>query len=492
MKINSMRVLLVNPPITFAQRKRMGPVVNNLFYNSPPLGLCYLAAVLEENNITVRILDAAVEGLETAGVMQHYSKFRPDIVGITSTTYSFQSAVSIAMTIKKENPSIRIIIGGSHVSADPESSFLYNCFDVGVIGEGEITLLELIKSWDGKKDLREVSGIVFRRDSELYLTKPRDYIENLDTLPFPSRHLIPMELYQPQPNDERARPKISMISSRGCPFDCIFCDKNVFGKKYRSFSPEYIVSEMEYLIDNFGAKDIAFLDSCFTVNKERVESIILEMNKRQLGMSWTCTARADVVTRELLDKMKKAGCWRIRLGIESGDEEVLGFIKKGITRKQVQDATGWAAEAGLQPKGFFMIGHLIDTKKSIEETIRFAKSLPLKDITVQINTPLKNTYQYGVYKKYGSLVVESSSRLSYFEPVFIPDGLTREYLKKIYREFYSSWYLRPVVFWRHLKSLHSLKDIRKYLKALSLLFFLFFDRRVENKNELFDKSPGRS
>ena len=166
-----------------------------------------------------------------------------------------------------------------------------------------------------------------------------------------------------------------MIASRVCPFGCIFCDKSVFGKQYRSFSPEYIVSEMEHLVHNFGAKDIAFLDSCFTVNKERVESTINAINKQNLDVGWTCTARVDVVTKELLKKMKAAGCWRVRLGIESGDDDVLQFINKGITTQQARNAAHWAADIGLQPKGFFMIGHLTDTKESIEKTIKFAKSL---------------------------------------------------------------------------------------------------------------------
>jgi radical SAM superfamily enzyme YgiQ (UPF0313 family) len=481
-----MKVLLINPPITFSQKRRIGPVIKNLFYNSPPLGLGYLAAVLEKRNIPVKIIDAAVENLKISEIRNRYQKFRPDIVGITSTTYSFRSAIGIAGMIKDEKTDTKIIIGGPHATADPVSILAYKYFDIGVLGEGEVTLLELIDGLEGKHDLRDIEGIIFRRGSEIYFTKPRDYIENLDELPFPARHLLPLELYRPQPNDERAIPKLSMISSRGCPFGCIFCDKSVFGKRYRTFSPKYIVSEMEHLVRDFGAKDIAFLDSCFTVNKERVKSILTEMRNRNLKVSWTCTARVDVVTKDLLSDMKKTGCWRVRLGIESGNDNVLEFIKKGITKEQVRNATNWAAKVGLQPKGFFMIGHLTDTKESIEETIKFAKSLPLKDITVQINTPLKNTVQYGLYKEYGTLITNDNSKLSFFEPFFIPNGLTREYLNQIYRKFYRSWYLRPIVFWRHLKHLRGMGDVAKYLKSLVLLVYLFFGKNIGNKESAND------
>lgn len=477
-----MKILLINPPITFSQKRRIGPVIRNLFYNSPPLGLGYLAAVLEKRKIIVKIIDAAVKNLRIPEISILYRKFKPEIVGITSTTYSFQSAVSIARMIKEENPYTKVIIGGPHVTADPQSILPHKSFDVGVFGEGEATLPNLIDALKNNGDLREIKGIIFREDRELYFTEPREYLKNLDTLPFPARHLLPLELYRPQPNDERIRPKLSMITSRGCPFGCIFCDKSVFGKTYRSFSPEYIVSEMEHLVKDFGVKDIAFLDSCFTVHKERVEAIITEIRKRNLKVSWTCTARVDVVTKELLKKMKEAGCWRVRLGIESGDDNVLKFIKKGITKEQAKNAANWAAEVGLQPKGFFMIGHLIDTGESIEETIKFAKSLPLKDITIQINTPLRNTIQYGIYKEYGTLTTDDKSKFSYFEPVFLPKGLTKEYLNQIYRKFYRSWYIRPIVIWWHLRHLQGFRDIGKYLKTLGLLVFLFFGKNIGNKD----------
>ncbi len=483
-----MKVMLINPPVTFSQKRRIGPVASNLFYNSPPLGLCYLASVLIKDNIDVRITDAAVEGLALPEITLRYRKFKPDVVGITSTTYSFQSCIDIARTIKEEYQPAKIVIGGPHATADPQSVFLYNYFDIAVLGEGELTLSELIKALEHRSDLREVNGIAFRRDSELYFTPRREYIDNLDELPFPARHLVPLDLYRPQPNDEKVRPKLSMISSRGCPFGCIFCDKSVFEKEHRSFSPSYIVSEMEHLVREFQAKDIAFLDSCFTVSKERVESIINEMNKRNLRVNWTCTARVDVVTKELLKKMKQAGCWRVRLGIESGDESVLGFINKGITTHQARNAAHWAHEVGLQPKGFFMIGHLTDSKESIERTINFAKSLPLKDITVQINTPLKNTFQYRVHKQYGSLITEDNSRFSYFEPVFIPHGLSREYMYKIYRKFYRSWYLRPAVIWRHIKYLRSPGELIKYLRALGLLVFLFFGGNIYGRRYIKDQT----
>ncbi len=470
-----MIITLINPPR--GERSRSGPitpVIEHLFFNSPPLGLGYLAAVAEKEGNPVQIIDAPVEKLNFSQILSRVKKFNTTLVGITSTTNFFHSAKELAQRIKEIFPHVPIVIGGPHLSANPRETLSFKCFDIGVIGEGEITFLNLIKVLEKKGDLEQVAGIIFRRDSELFFTKPRRFIDNLDSLPLPARHLLPMGRYRPQPNDQYILPKLSMIASRGCPYGCIFCDKNVFGKRYRSFSPGYIVSEMEHLIENYGARDIAFLDSTFTVSRERVERIIEEIERRNVKINWTCTVRANIMTKDLLKRMKDAGCWRIRLGIESGNDQVLRFIKKGITPKQARDVAHWAHQVGLQPKGFFMIGHLVDTKETIEETIRFANSLPFKDITVQINTPLPNTPQYGIFKDYGELATEDFSKFSFWQPVFLPQGLTYGDLIRAHRGFYRRFYLRPIIWWRHLRHIRRFSDLKKYFRALKLLFHLFF------------------
>lgn len=470
-----MRITLINPPRSESSCSGpITPVIEHLFFNSPPLGLGYLAAVAEKEGIPVQIIDASVERLRSSQILSRIKKFNTTLVGITSTTNFFHSAKELAQRIKEILPHLLIVIGGPHLSANPRETLSFKCFDIGVVGEGEITFLNLVKVLEKKGDLEQVEGIVFHRDSELFFTKPRRLIDNLDSLPLPARHLLPMERYRPQPNDQYILPKLSMITSRGCPYGCIFCDKNVFGKRYRSFSLGYIVSEMEHLIENYGARDIAFLDSTFTVNRERVEGIIDEIKRRNVKVNWTCTVRANIMTKNLLKRMKDAGCWRIRLGIESGNDEVLKFIKKGITTRQVRNVAHWAHQLRLQPKGFFMIGHLIDTKKTIEETMRLANSLPFKDITVQINTPLSNTPQYEIFRDYGELVTEDLSEFSFWQPVFLPRGLTYGDLVRAHRRFYRWFYLRPIIWWRHFRCLRRFSDLKKYFRALRLLFHLFF------------------
>ena len=386
-----MRVTLLNPPLDKLALHRLGPIVKILFYNSPPLGLCYLAAVLKQKKYEVEIIDAAVEGLSLEKVMKRIAKFSPQIVGVITFTACKHSSYEAVREIKTRFPGIKVVIGGPHITSNPED--LLGCpeADMAVIGEGENTFRELVESIEKGEDASRVKGLAYNLDGKVFFTPPREFISDLDLLPFPARELVPIKLYKPQPNDQKLLPKLSMISSRGCPYSCIFCDKNVFKNIYRSFSPKYIVSEMSHLVKDFKARDIAFLDSTFTPSKSRVYEIVKEIKKANLNVTWTCSVRADILDEQLLKEMKLAGCWRVRIGVESGNNEVLNFIKKGITTNHARQVAKWAYELDLEPKAFFMVGHLIDTKETLEDTINFACSLPLKDITVQMNTPLKNT-----------------------------------------------------------------------------------------------------
>lgn len=472
-------VVLVNPPITEAQRRGpIGPVIRNLYFNSPPLGLAYLAAVLEREGIPVRLLDAAVEGLRPEETVALIRGWEPDIVGITSTTNFFCNALDLAQSLKVAWPSVRILIGGPHVTSNARQVLAHSCFDVGVVGEAEITLVELLRTLADLGRLEDVPGLVFRRNGRVIETGRRPLIQDLDALPMPARHLLPLSRYVPQPNDGPFLPKFAMITSRGCPYECIFCDHSVFGSSYRSFSACRIVDEMEHLVTHYGAADIAFVDSLFMPTVKRVDDITEEILRRRLKVHWTCTIRANVATRDTLQRMKEAGCWRVRIGIEAGDPAVLRFIQKRITREQIVRVVRDAYDLGLHPKAFFMIGHPTETEAAIRESIAFAKSLPLTDITVQINTPLPGAPQSAFIQKYGTIITTDHERYSFWEPVFVPSGLTRESMDRLYRSFYRSFYFRPITIWRHLRMIKSWHDVVRYGRALSLIIRMFVRRRT--------------
>lgn len=476
-----MRILLVNPPLDAVLRHgHVSPVTAYLFYNSAPLGLLYIAAVLERAGHRVAVIDAAAQQLDVPRTVRRIVQFQPDVVGMGSTTVGFQSAVELAEALRTALPAVPRVLGGHHVTILPESAMAEACFDVGVVDEGEATMLELVRHYGGEGRLEDIAGLVLRRpDGTLHFTAPREKVKDLDSLPMPARHLLPPDLYKPIPIDEHALPKFAMITSRGCPHRCVFCQKS--GSGYRSHSPGRIVDEMEHLVRDYGVRDIAFVDSLFCVSKKRVMDICDEIIRRGVKVSWTCSTRVEVVDRELLARMKEAGCWRTRFGIESGSDRVLSFISKGITKDLIRNAVTWADEVGLRPKAFFIIGHLPDTRESIEETIAFARSIPLHDVTVQINTLLPKTRQMEVFEaegeKYGRIVAPSTDQASFWEPTFVPWGLEPEDLVRYHRQFYREFYFRPVTVRRHLGAMRTPWDLLKYLKASGLFSFLFVDRK---------------
>jgi len=475
---NQPSVLLINPPITSDQRRGpLGPVIKSLYFNSPPLGLAYIAAVLERDGIRVGLIDAAVEDLSVEQTVDRIREFAPDLVGLTSTTNFFCNAEELAHLIRARCPGVKILIGGPHVASTCETVLEDPAFDFACLGEGEYTTLELVHALNAGGDLGEIPGLAFRVDGRLVRTATRPLIENLDDLPLPARHLLPLALYVPQPNDGPYLPKAAMISSRGCPFRCTFCDHGIYGNTYRSLSSTRIVDEMQELVHRYGIRDIAFVDSLFMISAKRVNSITEEIVRRGVKIHWTCTIRANIATREILERMKAAGCWRVRVGIESGNEEVLRFIKKDVTREQVVRVTRDADDLGLHPKGFFMIGHPTETAARIRESMDFARSLPLTDITVQINTPLPGSPQWHTCREQGAILTDDLKKYSFWEPVFVPHGLTQGEIESLHRKFYRSFYLRPIVWWRHLRMLKGTDDIRRYLRGISLLISMFIKKR---------------
>lgn len=471
-------VLLVNPPITRAQREGpLGPVIRNLYFNSPPLGIAYLAAVLERENVPVQVVDAAVEDLSAETLIERMRAAPPRILGLSSTTNFFCNARDLAEKAKAALPDMTILLGGPHATMNSEEILKHPYFDCVCIGEGEETLPELVRALDGKGALDDVRGIAFRRNGQIIRTPPRPYITDMDSLPLPARHLLPLHKYIPQPNDGPYLPKTSMITSRGCPYHCIFCDHGAFDRGYRSSSAKRIVDEMEQLVTKYGIRDIAFVDSLFMISRQRVDGIVDELLRRRLPVHWTCTIRANVANRETLARMKEAGCWRVRIGIEAGNEDVLKLIRKQVTREEVREAVQIAHDLGLHPKAFFILGHISETRERILESIEFAKSLPLTDITVQINTPMPGTEQWPLIEQYGKLETRDVERYSFWEPVFVPKGLTADEMTELHRKFYRDFYLRPVIVLRHLRMIRSLDDMRRYLRGLALMFRMFILRR---------------
>jgi anaerobic magnesium-protoporphyrin IX monomethyl ester cyclase len=472
-----MKVHLVNPPLQGSRRFGLNGVIDTLFYNSPPLGLASLAAVLEQAGHQVAITDAAVERLDARGLVRRLVDHAPDLVGLTATTTQVTSALGIAHGLGQWLPRCRVVMGGPHITGHPELLLDNPALDCGVVGEGEITTRELVAAFAGGGDKDAIPGVVLARDGALHRAPPRPLIDDLDALPMPARHLLRLGAYRPLPNDQLALPKTSAIISRGCPSACIFCDKRTFGSRFRARSPALVVRELHQLVDRWGMRDVAFVDSTFTPTRARIEAVLSAMEAQPAACTWTASCRADLLDRGLLERMRDAGCWRIRIAIESGDPGILSTIRKGITQEQFAAAVHAAHDLGIQVKGFFMVGHIGETPQTLDASVRFACSLPLDDVTVQINTPMPGTPQYEICAEHGELVQREPERVTFFEPLFVPRGLTREQLLAAHRHFYRAFYLRPRIVRRLGRDLRQPGAVRKVLRAVPGAVSLMFANR---------------
>lgn len=459
------RVLLIFPFYSLEEEFKGLSKVGNML---PPLGLAYVGAALEEAGYEVKIIDASPLGWKIDQVVAVVKDFDPDYIGISASTVSFNGIVKLAKLLKK-SVLVPIIIGGPHVTALPDEAMSYNCFDVGVIGEGEETIVELLAAIDKKTSLRRVKGVIFRDKGKLVTTTPRPYIADLDKLPYPARHLMPsLATYHPTPATYKKFPVGTMITSRGCPNRCSFCFRGVFGNRWRFHSPEKVVEEMELLVNKHKAAEIRIWDDTFNVDPKRVKEICRLIIKRGLKVSWTCLGRVNRVDVSMLRLMKKAGCWQISYGIESGSDEILKSINKGITKKMVQEAVNLTYKTGIKSLGFFILGLPGESAQTMEETIAFAKSLPLDAANFTIATPYPGTELWELAKKTGALKNISYDQLLVNLPetaYFIPEGMSvqdvKEYEKKAYRQFYRN----PSFFLRQLRSIESLPELGRKMQA---------------------------
>ncbi len=357
----------------------------------PPLGLAYLAAVLEQEGHDVRAFDF---GLDPEAPLeedaQRVSAFDPHLVGITAMTIVYHSVLDTAALLKAHlgRP---IVIGGPHATLFPERILEDTpVIDYVVRGEGEETILELVRALEGRNgELSSVRGLTYRFRGQPVSNPDRDLIQDLNGLPFPARHLFELERYGLRTPE--GRPMFTVLSSRGCPYNCAYCFKGIVGRTYRQRSPDNIIAELRQVIDRYGVRDFYFVDDLFTLDARRLAALTEQLIDSKLDVRWQCLARVDRVNEEILHQMYAAGCRRIHYGIESGNEQILKRIGKGFTLEQVRRAVRWTGEAGIQTKGYFMMGLPGDTEETMKQTVDLAVSLDLDEAMFSVTTPFPGT-----------------------------------------------------------------------------------------------------
>jgi len=432
-------VALINPP------PRSGTYRHQPYM---PIGLAYLAAVLERAGHDVKVLDCMALHKSFNDLKSELSSIKPDVVGITSMTPIVDSALEAASLAKEVCPESVVVMGGVHPTFMDEDILKKSVsVDVVVRGEGEHTITEIVYACSRGVDFSGILGITFRDGNKIFRNPDRPFIEDLDSLPRPAFKYFPIERYR-----VFGRRILPIVSSRGCPYQCSFCvTSRFFGKRVRMRSPEKVVDEVEWLIKEHGADAITFYDDTFTYSKERVEKICEGMLQRGIEVPWDCQTRADRIYPDLLKKMKKAGCQVITLGVESASQNTLKAVGKGTTIKQNEEAVKLIKDAGISVVTSIIIGYPGETLEDVQRTLNFLKRLKPDDAYVCIATPYPGTELYNLVKEKGWKMIEDWSKYDTLTPVFENPLINGDELLELRRKFYDEFYSVGYIFRQILK-----------------------------------------
>lgn len=431
-----MKILFVNPPQTASKYKFMGVI-------APPLGIAYMAGVLQENNIDVEILDASAEDMDFKDVEKELLKRKPDLVALTALTPTIGRALETAQVVKETLPDSIVVMGGYHPTFNFIETLEDENVDIVIRGEGEYIMLNLVQALENQSSLHDVKGIVFedKNSKEIVVNPEAPLIQDLDELPFPALNLLPMKKYRLLDMDTHMT---TMITTRGCPMQCSFCSSAAMhGKKIRERSVENIVNEIEYLNTNYDIDTIAFMDDTFTLKKRKVMAICDEILKRNIEIMWGCTSRVDTLDEKLLKKMKEAGCITIFIGVESADQQQLDNMCKNTTIAKIENAFKIAHKLKIRTIASVALGMPGDTKEIMNKTVKFVHKLKPNYAIYSLATPYPGTRFYKEAFEKNLIKIKDWSKYTLITPILETIDCSLNDMRKIQAKAFMKFYLRP-------------------------------------------------
>jgi anaerobic magnesium-protoporphyrin IX monomethyl ester cyclase len=481
-----MKVLVLNPPTEQTEN-----ILRDLVYGcwckgkriggakSHPLSLLYVATTVKNEGHEVTFLDALAEEKPVSYVKKIISDY--DLVIISTSTMSFSEDAFLLKKLKQKNPHLITIIFGSHPTFMPKSALSISSIDIAVRREPEFIIRDLVNSLEKRDNSwKKVKGIGYREGKKIILNEFYPYIKNLDELPFPDRTMLPKGIDYFNPIVKRM-PYTTAITGRGCPGKCTFCTvPNFYGAENRYRSANSVIKELE-VIQAQGFKEVWFRDETFTAYRERNEKICREMIKRKMDLTWICNARVGMITKEMMRLMKKAGCRMIKFGVESGDQQILNNVKKGITVENTRLNFKWTHEVGIDTHAHTMLGMPGETKETIEKTIKFIKQIDPTTATFGICTPYAGTELFEdllkkhpeIKKKMGdgsTLNLANLHEKSFFNEYFA--DVDKKYLNKAVKKAYKAFYVRPSYLLKMLSKIRSRDELKRLtLAGVNVLSF---------------------
>lgn len=455
-----MRVCLINPPWNI----KKGSIWKQIKSSMPSLGLLYIAAYLEREDIYSDVIDFQAIPLSWAEMEEKIKSMDYDYFGITATTPLALNGYRIAELIKKYHPNSKVVLGGVHPTALPEEALLNASIDYVIRGEGEEPFMNLLKGVPPES----ISGLSYMRSGQARHVGEPGYVKDLNQLPIPAFHKIDFSVYRPAVGAYKRLPAINMTSTRGCPGKCTFCNSASTKLRYRS--AEHIFAEMKILSGKYGMREICFYDDTFTVYPENVKRLCELIVKNKLDLTWSCFARTDCVSAEMLEMMKAAGCHQVMYGIEAYNAQIMKNIKKSISYEKNSNAINIAKKVGITVRCTFMIGNPGETIETIDETIQYAIRLNPDIALFNITIPFPGTEMFEWAKTKGYLTSFDWFDYDLSEPIMILPGLTKDIMKKKYKEAFRKFYFRPRYVLGQMKRFSSPGEFVLMLDALKSVF----------------------
>jgi radical SAM superfamily enzyme YgiQ (UPF0313 family) len=488
-----MKTLIINPPCEAGfdrsgrwPAKAIGGTVIE------PLFLAYTAAVLEKQGLPVELIDCRPSYISTEMLLEKFDK-NVILAVIQTATVSINQDLETAKKIKNKFPKTKIALVGSHVSVLDQEILENNQYiDFIAREEYEYTIRDLARALIDKTDLDNILGMTFRKNKEIVRNQNRPYIEDLDELPFPARHFLPLDKYfEPIFRSKRT---LRLTGSRGCPFHCTFClwTQTMFGRKARFRNPKKIVDEIEHLINIHQAKELYFEDDTFTLIPKQAIEVCNEILRRRIRIPWSCMSRVDTVNEEMLKRMKEAGCFMIRFGVESSSQEILNRVKKGTTIEQVVKAFKMTKKSGIEFHAAYTFGLPGETKETLEQTIKFAVRLNSEYAQFAIAMPFPGTELYQEAEKNGWLKANDWSDFEATEnSVLEYPNLKAQEIVQAVKKAYRKFYFRPSYILKRACKVKSVNEFSQLVRGtVNLIKRSFFN--IQKINGLKDKQYGKN
>ncbi len=458
-------VLLINPPWVSKDQN----IWHGIKAAMPPLGLLSIAAYLEREGSSVGILDVHVEHWDPNEFRAALRQYKPRYIGISLMTATAIAGNRIAQIAKETHPECIVVVGGVHAEAMPGECLKNSAINLVVRGDGEMTFDRIIKG----DPIENIRGVSYRKDNLAIHNPPAEVILDLDALPMPAFHLVPMKKYYPALGAYRRLPAINMLMTRGCPGKCTFC--NSAETTLRTRTADTMVDEIQHMRETYGIREIQFYDDTFTIFKPNVMRFCELMKERKLGVSWTAFVRTDCFSQELAQAMKDGGCHQVMFGVESGDDDILEVIRKPIDRKKTEWAVKVAQKVGLEVRATFMFGNPTETVESMQRTIDYALHLDPDLALFNITTPYPGTQMFEWAKEHGYLNTEDWGEYELSSAIMTLPTVSPEKINVMYDKAHKQFYNRFVMFARRLKRIRSFSHFRDNIHAF---FYIVLRRKI--------------